>query len=153
MERNDRRSSCKSLKIAVTNRTDNTKELIYHSDRGSQYCSFKYTSFLKKQNILISMTENGDPYENPKAERMNGILKDEFEIRRFSRFITANDQISQAVNCYNQYRPHLSCNYLTPDQAYHYSGTLKKQWKITIKKKIITRYNSICHASSNYTFK
>ncbi|MFT7154479.1 MAG: putative transposase [Alteromonas macleodii] len=51
---------------------------MHHSDRGLQYCSKLYTDYLNKNRITISMTENGDPYENAIAERMNGILKDEF---------------------------------------------------------------------------
>ena len=50
-------------------------QLIHHSDRGLQYCSKEYTELLKKNNILISMTQEYDPYENAVAEGINGILK------------------------------------------------------------------------------
>ncbi len=118
-----------ALNMAISNRLDTSKELIHHSDRGSQYCSYKYTSLLKSENILISMTENGDPYENPKAERVNGILKEEFEIRRYTSHLKASTEIAKAIEAYNNFRPHLSCDYLTPEQAHHHKGKLKKQWK------------------------
>jgi transposase InsO family protein len=56
----------------------NIKGLINHSDRGIQYCSNVYTQVLKRKKIDISMTEENHCYENAMAERVNGILKDEF---------------------------------------------------------------------------
>jgi putative transposase len=67
-------SSAKSLNFALKNRSYN-KSLIHHSDRGSQYCSVEYTDILKEHNVNISMTQNGSPYDNAVAERVNGILK------------------------------------------------------------------------------
>jgi len=52
--------------------------LIHHSDRGVQYCSAGYVSLLRKNSMIISMTENGDPLENAIAERINGIIKGEY---------------------------------------------------------------------------
>ncbi|WP_244904423.1 IS3 family transposase, partial [Polaribacter gangjinensis] len=60
-----------ALKMALSNRLYD-KSIIHHSDRGSQYCSHNYVDLLLKNNISISMTENGDPYENALAERVNG---------------------------------------------------------------------------------
>ena len=68
-----------ALKMALNNRIYN-QSIIHHSDRGSQYCSHNYVDLLLKNNIAISMTENGDPYENALAERMNGIIKTEFNL-------------------------------------------------------------------------
>lgn len=70
-------STVKALKMALSNRKYK-HSLIHHSDRGLQYCSYEYTNILKQNNIQISMTEQYDPYENAIAERVNGILKDEF---------------------------------------------------------------------------
>jgi putative transposase len=67
-------SSAKSLNFALKNRSYN-KSLIHHSDRGSQYCYVEYTDILKEHNVNISMTQNGSPYDNAVAERVNGILK------------------------------------------------------------------------------
>ena len=52
--------------------------MIHHSDRGVQYCSHNYVNLLEKSKMLISMTQNGDPYENAIAERVNGVLKQEW---------------------------------------------------------------------------
>lgn len=71
-------STLKALVMAVSNRKYVHQALIHHSDRGLQYCSKLYTDYLKQHHIAISMTENSDPYENAIAERVNGILKDEF---------------------------------------------------------------------------
>lgn len=68
-----------ALEMAFKNRIYN-ESLIHHSDRGSQYCSKNYVGMLLKNNVSVSMTENGDPYENALAERMNGILKAEFNL-------------------------------------------------------------------------
>ena len=71
-------NTTKVLHMALGNLTEIPDCLIHHSDRGIQYCSFEYVSLLKQNNIQISMTENGDPLENPVAERINGILKEEY---------------------------------------------------------------------------
>jgi putative transposase len=73
-------STIMALKMAVKCRQDIKSPLIHHSDRGVQYCSDKYQKVLRKNKIQSSMTNNGDPYENAVAERINGILKQEFTI-------------------------------------------------------------------------
>jgi putative transposase len=104
--------------------------LIHHSDRGSQYCCDDHVKMLEHYNIRISMTENGDPYENAIAERVNGILKTEFELHKaFSSFDDAQMAVHSAVDRYNRIRPHASCDNLTPDQAHASSGVLRKRWK------------------------
>lgn len=70
-----------ALKMALKERSVGDS-LIHHSDRGVQYCCFEYILRLKKAGIKISMTENGEAYENPIAERVNGILKTEFKLKR-----------------------------------------------------------------------
>jgi transposase InsO family protein len=104
-----------ALKMAVSGLPENHIGLTHHSDRGIQYCSNEYVNVLHSNNIEISMTENGDPYENAIAERVNGILKEEY-LYDYS----VND-ISQAkvvldcvVKLYNDERPHMSCDYRTP---------------------------------------
>lgn len=69
-----------ALQMALSTRTRPLQPLIHHSDRGTQYCSKSYVEKLKENNIAISMTEAGDPYENALAERVNGILKSEFNL-------------------------------------------------------------------------
>lgn len=88
---------------------------VHHSDRGSQYCSHLYTGKLREYGLGISMTEEMHCYENAKAERVNGILKQEYYLggcfRTKARAIAA---IEQAVWLYNTRRPHLALKYETP---------------------------------------
>ena len=107
-----------------------TQRLIHHSDRGVQYCCSDYITELKSRDIAISMTENGDPYENAIAERINGILKGEFGLDSyFDSFDQANEAVGRAIAIYNQMRPHGSCDYMTPDQAHSQEGKLRRRWK------------------------
>lgn len=89
--------------------------LIHHSDRGLQYCSTQYQQILNKHNITPSMTDGYDCYQNALAERINGILKEEFLIVKPSNIHQARKMIDQAVKLYNERRPHLALNYLTPN--------------------------------------
>jgi putative transposase len=98
-----------------------TKELeagffpVHHSDRGSQYCSHLYTGKLREYGLGISMTEEMHCYENAKAERVNGILKQEYFLGGCFRMKhQAIAAIDQAVWLYNTRRPHLALNYETP---------------------------------------
>jgi putative transposase len=117
-----------ALKMALDNRLYKAP-VIHHSDRGSQYCSNQYVNLLLENNIAISMTENGDPYENALAERINGILKTEFNLYNSQAgFEQTARQISKSINAYNSLRPHASCDYMTPDQAHLQSGQINKRW-------------------------
>lgn len=102
---------------------------IHHSDRGSQYCSTDYTALLNLHGLPISMTENGDPYENPVAERINGILKNELIPERIATKIEAIEHIHYFVNIYNNVRLHNSVDNLTPQEAHLKNGELRKLWK------------------------
>lgn len=125
-------STLKALKMALAKRKYKESKLIHHSDRGLQYCSKLYTDCLKENGIAISMTENGDPYENAIAERVNGILKDEFGLcDKFEDIIQAKKMASQSITIYNQLRPHLSCSMLTLNQM-HQQNKIKL---ILFKKK------------------
>ena len=104
--------------------------LIHHSDRGSQYCSKEYVSLLQKNGIRVSMTENGDPYENSIAERMNGILKTEWLYHEDLRGPAhAQRRIDEIIYMYNHKRPHMSIGNLTPEEARGMKGGLEKLWK------------------------
>ncbi|MGE3465713.1 MAG: IS3 family transposase [Pyrinomonadaceae bacterium] len=120
-------SGCvKSLKMALRDNPDR-EALIHHSDRGLQYYSSRYVKLLGK--IRISMTEKSDPLENAIAERVNGILKQELLAKRFENFREARSNIDEAVDIYNNLRPHLSIDMLTPAEAHTRRGTLKRHWK------------------------
>ncbi len=104
-------------------------DLIHHSDRGVQYASFMYTDELKTNGIKISMTENGDPKDNAIAERINGILKQEFlNHYEFATIDEVRRVVRQAVEFYNTQRPHRSLDMLTPEQASEKRGYLHKHW-------------------------
>jgi len=122
-----------SLQDAINNSSKPITGLIHHSDRGIQYCSKDYIKVLDKYNIQISMTEKGDPLENPVAERVNGILKDEY-LNHYQ--ILTNVELKDSIEKYNNKRPHLSCDMKTPDAAHLISGKLKRRWKNYYKKPI-----------------
>ncbi len=112
-------SSVMALKMAIKQRTYKDLPLIHHSDRGLQYCADQYQSVLNKNNILCSMTQNSDPYENAVAERINGILKQEFMIDKYEQNVeTMKVIVKEAVGIYNQNRPHFSNYLLTPNQMH-----------------------------------
>lgn len=122
-------STLKALKQAINSRIYR-HSLIHHSDRGLQYCSKEYTEILKKSDILISMTENSDPYENAIAERVNGILKYEFGlIDTFEDFKNLSQQLEQSIYYYNNLRPHFSLNYNIPSQVHMKNNVKVKTYK------------------------
>ncbi len=122
--------SIKALRMALKQRQDSTKSLIHHSDRGIQYCCTSYVSILKKNNIKVSMTQHGDPRENALAERIHKTIKEEFlNYRIHLSFETALTSIRRTIKIYNEMRPHASIDYLTPSQAHHRTGLLKRRWK------------------------
>lgn len=119
-----------ALQMAIRNAGCNLDGLIHHSDRGCQYCCEKYVKLLQDNNILVSMTECGNPRENAIAERVNGILKMEWlNDEHFYGIADARMRIAQVVDIYNNKRPHLSLNYETPSQAYLMVGEQTRKWK------------------------
>ena len=119
-----------ALQMALANRAYPLQPLIHHSDRGSQYCSEPYVNLLKANDIAISMTQHGDPYENALAERVNGIIKTEFNLyASMTGFEQTCLRVQNSIRLYNELRPHDSCDRLTPVQAHQRQGTLKKRWK------------------------
>jgi putative transposase len=109
-----------ALKMALSSsHRKKSTMLIHHSDRGIQYCCADYTNVLMEHKIAISMTQNGDPYENAIAERVNGILKQEFNLANtFKSIQEAQLTLDWAISSYNKHRPHFSLDLLTPDQVY-----------------------------------
>ena len=91
---------------------------LHHSDRGSQYCSDAYQRALQTAGLRCSMTDGYDCYQNALAERVNGILKDEFLFVLPDDLAQARLLVDQAVHLYNEERPHLALNYLTPNQVH-----------------------------------
>lgn len=108
-----------ALKMATRNRKNIAVPTIHHSDRGLQYCSKEYSWLCTENNIRLSMTENGDPYENALAERMNRTIKEEFGMDKTLRDRQHVKQlVEESIFLYNHKRPHLALNMKTPDQVY-----------------------------------
>ena len=107
-----------ALRMALKGCSDTTK-LLHHSDRGIQYCSHAYIALLEKNKVKSSMTEENHCYENAKAERINGILKDEFLLDSvFKNHCEAHKAVVEAVRLYNEVRPHWSLKLKTPAQVH-----------------------------------
>ncbi len=95
------------------------RKIIHHSDRGFQYCSRQYTNLLKENNIDISMGEVGNCYENALAERVNGILKSEFNLdTTFMDINHALKAVNQSIRTYNELRPHMAIGMQKPNDLY-----------------------------------
>lgn len=125
-----------ALKMALKNRKYK-HALIHHSDRGLQYCSADYQQLLADAGIQPSMTESYDPYQNAVAERINGILKDEFLLDRdFQEHLQAVEVIKKSIQVYNELRPHLSCHYHTPEQMHQQQKMELKKWKKKTSKTV-----------------
>ena len=102
--------------------------LIHHSDRGIQYCCERYVKALEKQHIGISMTQSGSPYENAKAERVNGILKTELGLRlELQNYGEALRAVNRAIDLYNRIRLHFGCGLRTPEQTHQAGKTSQIQ--------------------------
>ncbi|MCQ2222100.1 MAG: IS3 family transposase [Prevotella sp.] len=127
-----------ALRMALKPLAGNIPEgLIHHSDRGVQYASYEYTGLLKSLRIDISMTECGDPKDNAVAERVNNTIKN--ELLRGMEFYSIKDVINAvkaAVDFYNNERPHMSLDGMTPAEAANCTGEIKKKW-ISYREKAI----------------
>jgi putative transposase len=104
----------KAMRMAIAERK-NDLPLIHHSDRGLQYCSALYQCMLGKHSVTPSMTDGYDCYQNALAERINGILKQEFLIHTCNTGKELDTLVNQSIQTYNEKRPHLSLNMKTPN--------------------------------------
>jgi putative transposase len=121
-----------ALNMALKNCAYKHKQIIHHSDRGMQYCCPDYSDFAENKGFILSTTEKYDPYENAVAERMNGILKYEFGLKKtIPTLQVALKMVDQAVALYNGRRLHRSLKMQTPNEAHknqkHTYATYRKQ--------------------------
>jgi len=124
------RHTVKALQMALNQLPKGVKNVIHHSDRGVQYCCDDYVRLLTKNYFQISMTENGDPRENALAERVNGILKNEWlNQMRLKSLNEAEKELVEIINIYNTKHPHSSLDMNTPEYAHYQSCEFKKHWK------------------------
>jgi len=115
----------RALKQGLKNRLYKTNTLIHHSDRGLQYCCDDYQKVLTRRKVKCSMTESYDPYSNAVAERVNGILKQEFMLEDYRvKLPVMKELVKNSIEIYNAKRPHWSCEMLTPEQM-HKQDTVK----------------------------
>lgn len=127
----------KALNMAIKGRSQPLRPLIHHSDRGTQYCCDNYINLLKDSNIMISMTQSGSPYDNAIAERVNGILKMEFDLDRTLKNIgQTKTEVQIAIHKYNNMRLHASCEFQTPQQTHVLENIIPKSKKIKVMPKI-----------------
>ena len=113
----------KALNMAIAAR-QSTCTSIHHSDRGLQYCAGEYQQVLASNGIKPSMTDGYDCYQNALAERVNGILKQEFLFYRCKSFDELQLLVKQSVSIYNHLRPHLSLGMKTPEEAHEKASPL-----------------------------
>jgi putative transposase len=122
--------SLRALKMAVKKRKYKNNIVTHHSDRGLQYCSNEYQDLLKRSKMYCSMTESYDPYANAVAERVNGILKEEFIGYKNKHSLETMDAlVKNSINIYNEKRPHFSCYYKTPKQMHTQNDIKIKTYK------------------------
>ena len=114
----------KALVMALSELPEGAKP-IHHSDRGCQYCSHDYVNALQDSGLSISMTEEDHCAQNAMAERVNGILKQEYGIGYgFKTKALARRALKEAVHLYNTRRLHTALNYQVPE-AVHSRGTVE----------------------------
>ena len=121
-------SAILALKKALAQKPPETI-VIHHSDRGIQYCSTAYVQLLQQHHAHISMTQNGDPYENAIAERVNGILKTELISSYYDNIDIASIHIARCITIYNYRRRHSSLNWQIPDDVHKQQGPQIRRWK------------------------
>ena len=142
----------KALEMALCRIADVSKEdvnLIHHSDRGCQYASAKYVAILKEHGIRISMTEGGDPKDNAQAERINNTMKNELlRGMTFRNIDEVTQAVASAVRFYNEERPHMSIDMMTPKEAALCVGEITKRWT-SFREIHIKEHQSFCIIPEN----
>ena len=102
---------------------------IHHTDKGLQYCAKAYVAILNRRKMPISMTEGYDPRNNGIAERVNGILKEEFLKYEDIKADNIKEALSRVIGIYHTRRPHLSLGMLPPEQVHNGEVPGRKLWK------------------------
>ena len=109
-----------AMKMALRGR-QTRQQLVHHSDRGIQYCATHYQTLHRRHGVTCSMTDGYDCYQNALAERVNGILKNEFLLARPADLQQARRMVAESIQIYNGERPHLSLKMQTPDAVHRAS--------------------------------
>ena len=102
--------------MALKNRNNSIpKGIIFHSDGGGQYYDKEFLALTQKYGFRNSMCEYA--WENGKAERINGVIKNNYLIHRNIK--TLDDlvkEVDRSVSLYNNQKPHKALKYQTPTQ-------------------------------------
>jgi transposase InsO family protein len=131
-----------SLKMALSHLSGKHPELIHHSDRGSQYCCMNYVKMLNRKGVQISMTESGDPRENPVAERINGILKTEWIYdKKPGSWQETISFVGRIIDLYNNQRPHQSIGYQVPALVHQTGMKTECKWKNYYRNRNVPKEN------------
>lgn len=129
--------SVQALKMALATLQEPATPLIHHSDRGIQYCSQAYVKLLEKHHVQISMTQTGDPLDNAIAERVNGIIKNEYlGCYQVNDIQQARQVLDLVIPLYNEERPHRSIGNLTPQQVHTSNTKTERLWKNYYRKTV-----------------
>ncbi len=130
--------SIKALRMALEPLSkEQMQQLIHHSDRGVQYCSTEYVKLLQDNEVKISMTESSEPTDNAVAERLNGILKNEYlQFYKVENIEEAKIKLKRAIELYNNDRPHMSIGNLTPEVVHQTGIKTEKLWKNYYQSKL-----------------
>lgn len=140
----DSSGAVRALRMARRGRKYPDMPLIHHSDRGIQYCCDKYQKELNNSKILVSMTESYDPYANAVAERVNGILKQEFLLEEWRVDMrTLQHIVRQSIDTYNTLRPHASCSMLTPNQMHGQHAVKIKTYRTKLSPTAVGDNNTL----------
>ena len=128
--------SIEALKPALETLPDGFAEnLIHHSDRGTQYASADYIEVLTGHSITPSMTESGNPKDNAMAERINNTMKNELlKGMRFTSISEVIAAVARAVDFYNNERPHMSIDMMTPAMAAFCEGKSRNVGSATARR-------------------
>ena len=120
-----------ALEMEYKNCIFNHKNIIHHSDRGIQYCCPDYSQYAENKGFILSTTQQYDPYENAIAERINGILKYEFGLKKTLKSIEiAQKMTKEAVDLYNNLRMHWSLDLKRPQEVHlQYNKQINKNYK------------------------
>lgn len=119
----------KALKMAIEN-AERTGTLYHHSDRGLQYCSNEYLRVLEENDIQVSMTQTSDPRDNAIAERVNGIIKNEYPCSyQVDNLKDGKEVLDFVIMIYNEERPHMSLGNRSPSSVHAQKSKPEQLWR------------------------
>lgn len=134
--------SVQALKMALATLKEPATPLIHHSDRGIQYCSQAYVKLLEKHHVKISMTQTSDPLDNAIAERVKGIIKNEYlGGYQVNDIHQAKQVLDLVIPLYNEERPHMSIGNLTPQHVHTSNTKTERLWKNYYRKTVNSLQN------------